>query len=121
MTSHRIVRGTLGVAATALLAFAPADAFASKEKFVRDKPHVNIGAQAQDDEEEKTEKGKDVRKEVQAHKGARSANENAVENADDKAKFKRSQGDEAGTLKGETKSRAKEKTDKSETARAKRR
>lgn len=126
MAAHWIMRGTLGVAAAALLVIAPADAFASKERFVRDKPHVNIGtignqSSTENQEEEKEEAGTKVRKPMQD--------------------LKKSHGDEPGTLKGQVKGakkdakeRAKEvaknrskddedvasKTDKSDAARAKR-
>jgi hypothetical protein len=105
MTAHWI-KGSM-FAAAAMLVFVSADADASKEKFVRDKPHVNIGTignqDAQDEKDEKDTKARDIRTEVQSKKEAsKSPNDSAVEHANDKAKFKRSQGDEAGTLKGQT-------------------
>ena len=100
MTAHRIRIGMLAAAAS--IVFVSADADASKEKFERNKPHVNIGTMGNQNSTEQEEKA--------------DPNENAVGHADDKAKFKRSQGDEAGTLKGDAKSRAKEKANKTKSA-----
>jgi hypothetical protein len=88
MTAHWIKGGMF--AAAAMLVFVSADADASKEKFVRDKPHVNIGTMGDEEakeENEKKEAGTKVRKPMQD--------------------LKRSQGDEAGTLKGQTQTRSK--------------
>ncbi len=94
--SHRILLSI----ASAVLVFAAPDALASKENFQRDKPHVNLGAAEQDEEENAENKGTRVRKGMQELK-------NTAQDAADKDKPKPRKKDDVA-----------EKTDKNEAARS---
>jgi len=117
MKTHGIAGGVAAMASMLLIIGASPDAHASKENFDRSKPHVNIGTignqNAQDEEQGDSQK---IRTEVQQKKQSQGVNEHAVENANEQAKFRRSAGDEAGTLKGTAMSRAKEKANKTKSS-----
>ena len=66
MRSHWISHGILTIAATTIFFAASPDAFASKEKFVRDKPHVTVDEEDKDKLENKAEKEKKEVKNVTA-------------------------------------------------------
>ena len=99
MESRWISRSILGVAVITLMLIVSPDAHASKEKFVRDKPHVNVG-DAQSEELE----AKDKKDKKDKNKGARKE---AKQRAEEVA---------SGTRKGEDD--VAKKTNKSEAARA---
>ena len=66
MKSHWISRGILTIATVIMFLAASPDAFASKEKFVRDKPHVTVDEEDKDKVENKARKQKKEVKKVDA-------------------------------------------------------
>jgi len=66
MKSHWISRGILAVAAATMFLAASPDAFASKEKFVRDKPHVSAAEEDEAKTRKKAEKKAKQRKQKAA-------------------------------------------------------
>ncbi len=65
MEKYWLSRSAFAVVALTLVLMTSPDAIASKEKFVRDKPHVNVGdeqAEVLKDNDEENEKGKKHKK-----------------------------------------------------------
>jgi len=82
MKTRWIIRGVSAIAALAFVFAAAPDAFASKEKFERDKPHLNAAEEA----EEKA--GTKVRKPMQDVKNNAATEEQKVEERKKKHKKK---------------------------------
>ncbi len=85
MKSRWISRSVLGVAAIILVLAASPDALASKEKFVRDKPHVNVG-DAQSEEVKAKDKKNKKDKKVKNKGAKRDAKKRAEEVAGTRGK-----------------------------------
>ncbi len=93
MTSQTLIRVTLALAAASLVLLPVSDASASKEKFVRDKPHVNATDEAVEDvaaaEESEQVKDTKIRKTMQELKNTAAA-DNDVEKKTNKGEAARS-------------------------------
>jgi len=66
MKFHGTSRGTLAIAAATIILATSPGAFASKEKFVRDKPHVTVSEEDEDTAETTVRKPKEKVEDVDA-------------------------------------------------------